>query len=315
MAGQALRRARASSDDVLVLSCRVPRPGSACSPSTQVDAAVVVVDQHPQLVDDRLADLAHVVQPVQLAARGSGASSDGRSSGRRGPRIARRAARPGAVSAKTTTRSLPCAFAVIIAASAQATSSRAFIACSGPKATPTESVISPTTSAEARSSASFRRAARPSASSGRARREDHGELLAADAADGVRAARPSSRSTSARSLEHLVALAVPADVVDALEVVDVEHQQRDRVVRTAGAVELGAQALVEVAVVVEAGQRVGVREMLEARADLRVVERERGGVAEPARQLELVLVERRVLARRGRCSAHPSASRARSAAR
>ena len=128
-------------------------------------------------------------------------------------------------------------------------------------------------------------------------------------------ARAVARSTSASELEHLVALAVAADVVDALEVVDVEHQQRDRVVRAAGAVQLRAQALVEVAVVVEAGQRVGVREVLEACADLRVVERERGGVAEPARELELVLVERRVLADRGRCSARPSASRGRSAGR
>ena len=43
-------------------------------------------------------------------------------------------------------------------------------------------------------------------------------------------------------LEHLVALAVPADVVHALEVVDVEHHQRDRVVRPPGAVELGSAA-------------------------------------------------------------------------
>jgi hypothetical protein len=88
---------------------------------------------------------------------------------------------------------------------------------------------------------------------------------------------------------------VPADVVHALEVVDVEHHQRDRSWRGRAR---GArpQALVEVAVVVEAGERVGVREVLEARADLRVVERERSRVAEPAAQLELVLVEERVLA-------------------
>ena len=108
---------------------------------------------------------------------------------------------------------------------------------------------------------------------------------------------------------------VAADVVDALEVVDVEHHQRDRVVRAAGAAELGAQPLVEVAVVVEAGQRVGVGQVLEARADLRVVEGERCGVAEPAGELELVLVERTRPRRRGRCSARPSASRGRSAAR
>ena len=56
------------------------------------------------------------------------------------------------------------------------------------------------------------------------------------------------------------------------------------------------EALVEEAVVVEPGQRVGLREMLEARLHLRVVERERGCVAEPLRELELVLVELCVLA-------------------
>ena len=47
----------------------------------------------------------------------------------------------------------------------------------------------------------------------------------------------------------------------------------------------------EEAVVVETGQRVGLREMLEPRTDLRVVERQRGRVAEPLGELELVLGE------------------------
>ena len=124
--------------------------------------------------------------------------------------------------------------------------------------------------------------------------EDDRELLAADTAHRVGPAHRRAQDVG-DVLEHLVALAVPADVVHALEVVDVEHHQRDRVVRAAGALELGAQALVEVPVVVEAGERVGVREVLEARADLGVVERERSRVAEPAGKLELVLVEERVL--------------------
>ena len=62
-----------------------------------------------------------------------------------------------------------------------------------------------------------------------------------------------------------------------------------------GAVELGPQPLVEIAVVVQAGERIGVGEMLEAGVDLRVVEGECGGVAEPAGELELVLVEAGVL--------------------
>ena len=41
-------------------------------------------------------------------------------------------------------RFLPCAFAVIIAASAHAASSRGFIACSGPSERPIETVSVPT---------------------------------------------------------------------------------------------------------------------------------------------------------------------------
>jgi len=48
--------------------------------------------------------------------------------------------------------------------------------------------------------------------------------------------------------------------------------------------------------VVEAGQPVGLGLVLEACADVRVVERERGRVREPLRQLELVLVESGFLA-------------------
>ena len=47
----------------------------------------------------------------------------------------------------------------------------------------------------------------------------------------------------------------------------------------------------EEAMVVETGQRVGLREMLEPRTDLRVVERQGGRVAEPLGELELVLGE------------------------
>ena len=107
------------------------------------DAAVVVIDQQPELVGDHLADLAHVVQPVQLAGealqhlqvrdRADVAAARG---------LAVRAARSRA-SSKRTIWFLPRALAVIIAASAQATSSRGFIACSGPCEMPTEMVILP----------------------------------------------------------------------------------------------------------------------------------------------------------------------------
>ena len=105
-------------------------------------------------------------------------------------------------------------------------------------------------------------------------------------------------STSASSRSTWSPIAVPVHVVDALEVVDVEHQDGDRVVCPARAVQLGAEALVEVAVVVEAGERVGLRLELEDGAHLRVVERERRRVAEALGQLELLLREAR---RRRRC--------------
>ena len=60
--------------------------------------------------------------------------------------------------------------------------------------------------------------------------------------------------------------------------------------------QLAAKPLVEVAVVVEARERVGLGLALEPRADVRVVEGERGRVAEALRQLELLLGEEGVLA-------------------
>ncbi len=89
---------------------------------------------------------------------------------------------------------------------------------------------------------------------------------------------------------------MPVDVVDALEVVDVEHQQSKRQVRSARALQLGAKTLVEVAVIQQAGQRVGLSLVLELGAALGVVERKRGRVAEALRELELVGVELGVVA-------------------
>ena len=43
------------------------RSGTSVVSVDDVDAAVVVVDEHPELVHDRVADLAHVVQAVELA--------------------------------------------------------------------------------------------------------------------------------------------------------------------------------------------------------------------------------------------------------
>ena len=57
-------------------------------------------------------------------------------------------------------------------------------------------------------------------------------------------------------------------VVELLEVIDVEHQQRERETAALRALDLEGQALVEMAVVVEAGQAVGDRELGEARVRL-----------------------------------------------
>ena len=52
--------------------------------------------------------------------------------------------------------------------------------------------------------------------------------------------------------QHQIALLVAVDVVQELEVVEVEHDQRQRAAVALGAIELVAQPLVEDAVVVQA---------------------------------------------------------------
>ncbi len=125
--------------------------------------------------------------------------------------------------------------------------------------------------------------------------DDDGELLAADPADDVRRAHRGAQVVR-QARQHLVAGAVAVDVVDLLEVVDVDHHERHRLVDGRAARQLAPQPLVEVAVVVEPRERVGLGLVLELRAPVCVVERERGRIAEALRQLELLLAEGRVLA-------------------
>ena len=80
--------------------------------------------------------------------------------------------------------------------------------------------------------------------------------------------------------EDVVADGVAVDVVDALEVVEVEHHERDGGLVDRRAHELLAEPLVERAVVPEPGERVGLRLVLERGSDLRVVDRERRGIGE-----------------------------------
>src|SRR5439155_25810581 len=77
---------------------------------------------------------------------------------------------------------------------------------------------------------------------------------------------------------------------------EVEHEERDHVVLAAGIRERLAQGLVERPIVEEAGARLRQRLMLGPRADLRVVQRKRGSITESLCELELVLVEERLLA-------------------
>ena len=120
---------------------------------------------------------------------------------------------------------------------------------------------------------------------------DDRKLLAAEPADDVLG--PDDRTQRFREeAQQLVADCVPVDVVDLLEVVDVEHEEGKRGPRAARLLQRLQQALVEDAVVEETGERVGAGLVLEHRADLGVVEREGGRVSEPLRDLELHLVER-----------------------
>ncbi len=259
----------------------------------QDDAAVVVVDEQAELGRDRVGDLRDVVQPVELAGERlqhlqvrDRADVAHLGAGRRGALRRAVVVDDGLVLAARLRghhRRLGAGDQLarvhrVLGALRDAHRDRD--ACRGLEVAVVQRL------GEARSE--HERVARV------ARRHDHAELLAADAADDVRAAHGVARD--ARDLdEHLVAGTVAVDVVDALEVVEVEHEDRDRVVRARGPRQLGAQPFVEVAVVVEAGQRVGLREVLEPRPDLRVVERERRRVAEPLRKLELVLDEAGVL--------------------
>ena len=103
-------------------------------------------------------------------------------------------------------------------------------------------------------------------------REQHGELVAAEPERLAALAQPRRDER-----EHAVAGRMAEAVVDPLEVVDVEEAERDERVGLVGERELALQPLVEVAVVAEAGQRVGQREAHRAERAMRraLVERDR----------------------------------------
>src|SRR5438552_12917978 len=88
-------------------------------------------------------------------------------------------------------------------------------------------------------------------------------------------------------------------IVDALELVDVDHEEREQVLRPQGAIELGLEPAVEVPAIEEPGERVGLREPLH-RLALLLLEEARADVArEELERDEVVLAERAAVERIG----------------
>ena len=110
-------------------------------------------------------------------------------------------------------------------------------------------------------------------------REDDRELVAADAAGDVR--RADDVADPLRRLgEDAVAGEVADAVVDRLEVVEVEDDQREVPVVAVRAGDLARKGLVEVAAVVQAGQRVEVGELARLAEAARVLDRRPGAKGE-----------------------------------
>ena len=93
--------------------------------------------------------------------------------------------------------------------------------------------------------------------------QDHRELLAAEARDRVH--RPDALAERDRDvLQDDVAGLVAVGVVDALEVIDVDHQDQRRLAGARDAIDLARQRELEVAPVRQAGERIAARELAEA---------------------------------------------------
>ena len=92
---------------------------------------------------------------------------------------------------------------------------------------------------------------------------------------------------------------VAVGVVDALEVVDVEHDQAHVAAEALGALDLLEDDLLEAAVVEEAGQLVGDRLALDRLVQVDVLDRDAGLLGEVGEQLALAGGERRRCARDG----------------
>ena len=81
------------------------------------------------------------------------------------------------------------------------------------------------------------------------------EFLAAEPADEIGAAHDAAHALG-EMLQHLVAGVMAVGVVDRFEMVDVEHHQRQRAALMRGLVEQSGEMRLEIAPIVEAGQRI-----------------------------------------------------------
>ena len=131
---------------------------------------------------------------------------------------------------------------------------------------------------------------------GRARQDD-GELLAPVARHEVHPLSRLRLDPHRHVAQHGVAGAMPEPVVVGLEVVDVDHQQRQRQLVALRAGDLLREAVVEVAVVVQVGEAVGDGEVFEDGEDVGVVDGDRSQHGELREEQPLGLGESPAVAR------------------
>ncbi len=105
--------------------------------------------------------------------------------------------------------------------------------------------------------------------------QDHAELGALEPGDHVDLAQLRA-PRGGGLLDQAVALLLAAQHVERAQVVEVDHRDRHRRLRAAGARELARQLVVPRAARAEAGQRIGQRERADARAQLLALDRHRG---------------------------------------